>query len=92
MNTFKESDKVVCITPPTWDNRWEVQGDMPQVGRVYVVIRVWGPSSAGRYGLILVGSSSIQRSSGIECGFASEGFRKLEDVQRENQLKLKHRQ
>lgn len=87
---FKESDKVVR-SPKKGVGKAAflasgvtLIGELPQRGRVYVVSKVYSHSKPE--GLILVGSSTIHNATGIEVGWNSTFFRKLEEVQAENEM------
>lgn len=96
MSNLKESDKVVCICDPWFGNRWRVIGAVPKQGVVYIVEKAIGPQESidedgtvadNQYGLVLVGSSLLDRQEDWECGWHTRNFRKLEEVQAENKLR-----
>lgn len=88
---FQPSDKVVCIRGLP-ENLWKSYlegfinvGPLPETGRVYVVLKVG--LALHQDGIALVGSTSMN-FVGMELGFCEEHFRKLEDIQAENQAAM----
>ncbi len=85
---FKVSDKVVCVdaSPGRITRRIELT-----LGRVYVINRIWLPVAdidAGAVCVAVVGIDLGFNGAGLPVGFDSVRFRKLEEVQAENRLKV----
>ncbi len=85
--SFNISEKVVCVEGPDLTElyRFNVLGFVPKKDMVYVVNSTYHYKN--EVGLNLVGSTVIHKRTGIEVGWDSSGFRKLEEVQAENRLK-----
>lgn len=81
---MKVNDKVVCIRDNWNKNPFYATESIPQKDKTYVI---YGFNYLDNIlGLQLVGCKSIN-SNGLDVGWCSTAFRKLEDVQQENKLK-----
>jgi hypothetical protein len=87
---FQTSDKVVCVVSE-WDIKefHTILGPIPQKGTVYVVESII--IKGRRISFRLVGSTAwfdgLYGIKPFEVGWDSTGFRKLEDIKRENSIK-----
>ena len=81
---FNISDKVVCIDDSDQDDH----GDSVILNIIYVIRGIRDYEEEDFIGLYLVGlNAGIDEEDGSERTFASERFRKLEDIKEENRLK-----
>jgi hypothetical protein len=83
---FKPSDKVVCVSAFNLNPGCLIlEGSMPKANVVYVVRGFYTCPIVKNDALYLVGIKCNRHQIGLEFGWDNRGFRKLEDIQAENQ-------